>query len=121
MELHELGDEPALRHDVLVAKAKVVERPGDELVAETLTPPARVDLGVGEHGAIADLVEVGDPDDVPVDDELVPARLLVAPHIRHQALLRPPSVYQIVEAANHAPWTIARTPTPAVAQLMMRT
>ena len=59
--------------DVLTASPHVVEQSADEERAQPLTAPRGVDLGVRQHQHGILRVEVGDPDEVTVDHQLVPA------------------------------------------------
>src|SRR3712207_4243400 len=85
MEVEELCDEPAARHDLLALGASDVERPLDELLTLALTTHRAGDLGVVDDQPLSVLAIVGDADDIVVLDELEPRPVRVLADVRLHA------------------------------------
>ncbi len=87
VRLEVVDDHRALRDDVHVLGAHVVQRPLDELRRETTTGVVRFDLGVGEHAAIADVAIAADADALSIELQAVlsaTVRDLYHPSILHR-------------------------------------
>src|SRR5438093_10605045 len=72
VEIDELRDEPAPRHDLVAGGTHVLERVAHETFTEPEAAPCMHDLGVREHDAVVVEEVVGDADELAVEPDLVP-------------------------------------------------